>query len=136
MFCYMALFSHPSIYLYFIPFLSIYISQGFIFIHLFYIYHPYICMFFIHQFISFSLVSFLYVSHPVYFFLVVLSCGSSSGLWPRFSSWPRGRDLGISSSAVRSHLRWRSGDGPARLNAGGPLDVPGLGATTIPLSRV
>ncbi len=74
----------------------------------------------------------LHVSHPVYFFLVVrsfVSCGSS-GVWRRFSSWPRGRDLGISSSAVRSHERWRTGDGPARLNGGGPLDVRGLGATT------
>jgi hypothetical protein len=42
-------------------------------------------------------------------------------VWPRFSSWPRGLDLGISSSsAVRPHERWRAGDGPARLNAGGP----------------
>jgi hypothetical protein len=50
----------------------------------------------------------------------------------QISSWPRGRDLGISSSAVRSHECWRAGDGPARLNAGGPLDVLRLGSALPP----
>jgi hypothetical protein len=126
----MAMFSHPyffsSIYLIVLHSISIhvYVFSAISF-------HPcilHLSSVYLHGFQP----SLLHVSHPVYFFLIVRSCGRS-GVWPRFLV---GREAVISASHHRrcgpTNADGLVGDGPARLNAGGPLDVLRLGSALPP----
>jgi hypothetical protein len=87
-----------------------------------------------HPSVSFACFSSgLFLSHPSSFVPAgVAACGRDFLV---------GREAEISASHHHRrsgpHERWRAGDGPARLNAGEPLDVRRLGATTTtPLPRV
>lgn len=87
-----------------------------------------------HPSVSFACFSSgLFLSHPSSFVPAgVAACGRDFLV---------GREAEISTSHHHRrsgpHERWRAGDGPARLNADGPLDVRRLGATTTtPLPRV